>query len=69
MGRLGDEVAVRRDGGELVSADGEELPGLWEHREDGVAEEKPEWFRVLVSRRSYFMMHYLKSLEHDFKSE
>lgn len=57
MGKLGDEVTVRRDGEKLVtvdgsrqfavygepewawwvevSANGEELPGLWEHREDG----------------------------------
>lgn len=29
------------------------------------AAEKPEWFRVLVSRRSYFMDKYLKSLAYE----
>lgn len=31
------------------------------------AKNKPEWFRCLTTRRTYFMMHYLKSLEHDFR--
>lgn len=33
------------------------------------AHERPEWFRCLTTRRTYFMMHYLKSLEYDFRSE
>lgn len=35
---------------------------------DYAAKEKPEWFRVLVSRRSYFMDKYLKSLAFEFRS-
>lgn len=34
---------------------------------DYAADEKPEWFRVLVSRRSYFMDKYLKSLAYEIR--
>lgn len=35
---------------------------------DYAAEHRPEWFRVLVSRRSYFMDKYLKSLGFELRS-
>lgn len=35
---------------------------------DYAAAERPEWFRVLVSRRSYFMDKYLKSLAYEMRS-
>lgn len=34
---------------------------------DYAAKERPEWFRVLVSRRSYFMDKYLKSLGYELR--
>lgn len=34
---------------------------------DYAAAERPEWFRVLVSRRSYFMDKYLKSLGYELR--
>ena len=38
MSRLGEELPVVRDGTNLVSRDGKELPGLWEFWEkDGLA--------------------------------
>lgn len=35
---------------------------------DYAAKERPEWFRVLVSRRSYFMDKYLKALAFELRS-
>lgn len=63
-GEKEDDTAVR----EMMSWAREQGITSFATLADYAAAEKPEWFRVLVSRRSYFMDKYLKSLGFEMRS-
>lgn len=63
-GEKEDDTAVR----EMMQFAREQGISSFAALADYAADEKPEWFRVLVSRRSYFMDKYLKSLGYELRS-
>lgn len=63
VGEKEDDTAVR----EMMNFAREQGITSFATLADYAAAEKPEWFRVLVSRRSYFMDKYLKSLSYELR--
>lgn len=63
-GEKEDDTAVR----EMMSFAREQGITSFSTLADYAAEKRPEWFRVLVSRRSYFMDKYLKSLGYELRN-
>lgn len=64
VGEKEDDTAVR----EMMAFCREQGITSFSKLSDYAADERPDWFRVLVSRRSYFMDKYLKSLAFELRS-